>query len=92
MVVLDIASIHHARVVQDALPALAERGLSLMYLPPYAPELNAIERVFRAIKHTHLPERRYTTLDALCAAIDQAFDEYEQRLLTNYEYQPRLAA
>jgi transposase len=92
VVVLDNASIHRARVVRDALPAFAARGLTLFYLPPYSPELNAIERVFRAIKHTHLPERRYTTLDALHAAIDTAFTDYEQHLHRKLANYPGLAA
>ena len=92
VVVLDNASIHHSRIVHDALPALAARGLTLFYLPPYTPELNAIERIFRAIKHHHLPERRYTSLDALTTAVDQAFAAYEHVLLTKPALQPGLAA
>jgi hypothetical protein len=92
MIVLDNASYHHARVVRDALPALAAHGLTLWYLPPYSPQLNAIERVFRAIKHTRLPERRYATLAALQAAVDDAFDAHERHLIAKSAHQPRLAA
>ena len=92
VIVLDNASYHHARVVRDALPALAERGLTLFYLPPYSPKLNAIERVFRAIKHTRLPERRYATLGALQTAVDDAFDAHERHLIAKSTPQPRLAA
>ena len=92
VVVLDNASIHHSRIVHDALPTLATRGLTLFYLPPYTPELNAIERIFRAIKHHHLPERRYTSLDALTIAVDQAFTEYEHELIAKQAHLPRLAA
>lgn len=88
VVVLDKGSSHHSRVVQDALPALEARGLRLVYLPPYAPELNAIEPVFRAIKHTHLPERRYTTQEALHDAVSTAFAEYEQELVSQCAPQP----
>ena len=92
VVVLDNASIHHARLVHDALPALAERGLTVYFLPPYSPKLNAIERVFRAIKYTDLPERRYPTLDALLTAVDQAFRQYDHKLLAKQTHQPGLAA
>jgi transposase len=92
VIVLDNASYHHARVVRDALPALAERGLTLFYPPPYSPDLNAIERVFRAIKHTRLPERRYATLAALQTAVDTACADHEQHLIAQSAAQPGLAA
>ena len=78
MIVLDNASSHHSWVVRDALPNLEARGLTLFYLPPASSELNAIECVFRAIKHTRLPERRYTSQEALRAAVSAAFAEYER--------------
>lgn len=92
VVVLDNASSHHSRVVRDAVPALEARGLSLFYLPPASPELNAIEHVFRAIKHTHLPERRYTSREMLHDAVSTAFAEYEQELIAKAAPQPGLAA
>ena len=92
VVVLDNASSHHSRVLRAALPDLEARGLSLVYLPPATPDLNAIERVFRAIKHYHLPERRYTSQEALHAAVYQAFHEYEARLIAKMTVHPGLAA
>ena len=92
VVVLDNASSHHSHVVRDALPALEARGLHLFYVPPASPELNAIEHVFRAIKHTHLPERRYTSQQTLHDAVTAAFAEYEQELVAKAAHQPRLAA
>lgn len=92
VVVLDNASSHHSHVLRDALPDLEARGLRLFYLPPASPELNAIEHVFRAIKHTHLPERRYTSQEALHDAVSAAFAEYEQDLIAKAAPQPGLAA
>jgi transposase len=92
VLVLDNAGIHRSKVVRAALPDLRARGLYLYFLPPYSPELNAIERSFRAIKHHHLPARRYTTLAALHDAVQDAFTAYETRLILNCDKQPRLAA
>ena len=92
VIVLDNASSHHSRVVRDALPDLEARGLRLFYLPTASPELNAIEPVFRAIKHTHLPERRYTTQEALHHAVSAAFAEYEQELIAQCAPHPGQAA
>lgn len=92
VLVLDNAGIHRSKVVQAARPDLWTRGLYLYYLPPYSPELNAIERSFRSIKHHHLPARRYPTLAALHDAVQEAFTAYETRLVQNSDKQPRLAA
>jgi transposase len=92
VVVLDNASSDHSHVLRDALPDLEARGLRLFYLPPASPQLNAIEHVFRAIKHTHLPERRYTSQEALHDAGSAAFAEYEQDLMAKAAPQPGLAA
>lgn len=92
VVVLDNASSHHSHALRDALPPLIARGLTLFSLPPASPERNAIERVFRAIKHTHLPERRYTSQEALHDAVVAAFAAYEAALIAKAAHHPGLAA
>lgn len=98
VVVLDNASIHISTIVRAARPALRARRTFLYYLPPYSPELNDIERLFRTIKHDDLPERRYPTLPLLDTAVQQAFTTAEERLVTELhpttepQYEPRLAA
>lgn len=46
-VVCDNLSSHHAPGVREALE---EAGISLMYLPPYSPDLNPIEMAFSKLK------------------------------------------
>ncbi len=82
VVVLDNASIHRSHVIRAAVSALQDQGIQLYYLPPYSPELNRIEPVLGVIKYTELPERTYSTTDALKEAIDRAFTRCEQRFLT----------
>jgi hypothetical protein len=98
VVVLDNASIHTSHIVRAARPALRARRTFLYYLPPYSPELNEIERLFRTIKYDDLPERRYPTIPLLDAAVQQAFTTAEERLLANHvapakpQHKSRLAA
>jgi DDE superfamily endonuclease len=80
VIVLDNYSVHHSRVVQDALPGLAAAGIELVYLPPYSPELNLIEGLWRHVKHEDLPVRSYATAQALQAAVDQALDQHAYTL------------
>ena len=92
VVVLDNGSIHRSKETRAALPDLWARGVYLYFLPPYSPELNAIEPAFRAIKHHHLPERRYATTAALLDAVSAAFTAYEEQLIAKHAHHPRPAA
>jgi hypothetical protein len=92
VVVLDNAGFHRAQHVREALPRLRDLGVYLYYLPPYSPELNAIERLFRVIKHHELPERSYPTFDALHDAVHRAFTRYEDAHCLKPALQPGLAA
>lgn len=92
VVVLDNAGIHRSKVVRAARADLWRCGIYLYYLPPYSPQLNAIEPVFRVIKHDELPERRYPTVAALTAAIDTGFRNYRARLHARSHAQPGRAA
>lgn len=91
VVVLDNGSIHHSRAIQEAVPGLLQQGLELYYLPPYSPELNAIEPVFGGIKAHDLPARRYATIPALLEAVDAGFTAAEARLHARHHslHQPR---
>lgn len=76
VVVLDNYSVHHSRMVTDALPGLEAAGIELFYLPAYSPELNRIEGLWRHVKHDELPVRSYPTAAALQAAVDHALDQH----------------
>jgi putative transposase len=80
VVVLDNAGIHVAREVRRAAEDLKAQGLTLLYLPAYAPELNDVEAVLQVLKHHEMPERSYSTLDALMAAVRRALRRYRLRL------------
>jgi len=80
VVVMDNGSIHVSRDTQAALVGLGKRQLTVLRLPPYSPELNDIERVFRTLKHHHMPERTYFTQDQLAAAVDRGFAQLAHRL------------
>jgi putative transposase len=82
VIVLDNYSVHHSQLVKDRMPALEAAGVSFFFLPPYSPEMNAIEPHWRHTKYQDLPERSYKTAQALKAAVDQALSKRAQRLKT----------
>ncbi len=92
VVVLDNASLHASKVAKAARPGLAKVGVFLYYLPPYSPELNRIEAVFKQVKHHEMPTRSHTSKAELRVSVEQGFDSYRRKLQTKGEGQLRLAA
>ena len=80
VVALDNASAHTSKAVKAALPALAAAGVAVYYLPPYSPELNRIEELWRQVKYHGLPVRGYRTLADLRAAVEQALRDHAASL------------
>jgi transposase len=70
VVVLDNASIHTSDEFADRIPYWKKQGLVIKYLPPYSPELNLIEILWRRIKYTWLPFSAYVCLNALSEALE----------------------
>lgn len=79
-IVQDNYSVHRSKEVQAALPDLERVGVGLYYLPPYSPELNRIEPLWRHVKHEELPVRSYRTLDDLRAAVADALNLHARPL------------
>jgi len=70
VVVIDNASIHTSEDFEDRIPYWKKKGLIIKYLPPYSPELNLIEILWRRIKYTWLPFSAYACLNALSEALE----------------------
>jgi putative transposase len=80
VIVLDNYSVHHSQLVKDKTPLLEAAGVRFFFLPPYSPEMSAIEPHWRQIKYQDLPERSYKTAHALKAAVDEALTRRAERL------------
>jgi transposase len=92
VVVLDNAGLHTGRIVREARRRLARRGIYLYYLPPYSPELNEIEPVFRQVKYQEMPRRTYTSRVDLREAVERGFTNYGRSLHPKSPEQLRPAA
>jgi putative transposase len=80
VVVLDNAGIHTSKVIRQARQRLAASGIYLYFLPPYSPELNQLEPVFRQVKHQEIPQRSFTTRAELREAVVLGFNNYGRKL------------
>ena len=67
--IMDNMKSHHAKAVRNLLDS---SGVRCIYLPPYSPDLNPIEKLWSTVK-SFLRKFKARTLDALPNAIQCAF-------------------
>jgi transposase len=65
VVILDQASIHTCKQVWQKIPEWQQKGLYLQFIPPYCPELNLIEILWKFIKYYWLDLRAYQSIELL---------------------------
>jgi len=65
VLVLDNATIHRSQQVQAKRREWKQRGLRLVFLPPYSPELNPIEILWKQFKYYWLPSQAYEGFESL---------------------------
>jgi putative transposase len=75
VVVLDNYAPHHGPQMREQTNALEAAGIELFYLPPYSPELNLIEPLWRHIKHEQMPVRSHKSADELKGAVEAALHQ-----------------
>lgn len=80
-IVLDNARYQHCRRVLDYAAVLQ---IDLLFLPPYSPNLNLIERLWRFVRKTALSTAYFNTFAAFKAAIQDCLDHSQTK------YKPEL--
>jgi transposase len=80
IVILDNLSSHKVSGVREAIAA---RDASLLYLPPYSPDLNPIEKLFAKLKAL-LRKAAKRSVDALWKEIGAVLDSIAPNECSNY--------
>jgi transposase len=77
VVIIDNAKYHHAKL---HAPWRAEQQpeFTLSYLPPYSPDLNPIERVWKLTRRLCLHNRYFPTLHAVINAVEEQFAVWKE--------------
>lgn len=75
VLVLDNASFHHSAAIQAALSCFEQRVL-VLWLPPYSPDLNPIERFWKHLKATACANHLYACLDQLLPTVRDFIDAH----------------
>jgi putative transposase len=75
ILVVDCAGWHRSKAL------VVPSNIMLVYLPPYSPELNPVERLWQHIKDKLIKNKVYATLDALEKALETLFKSLTPDLL-----------
>jgi transposase len=77
IVIIDNARYHHATLHAAWREEVADH-FQLHFLPPYSPELNPIERVWKLLRRRCLHNEYFPTLDCVVAAIQPRLQEWSR--------------
>jgi transposase len=86
ILVLDRAGWHLAKALR------VPENITLLYLPPYSPELNPVERLWGYLRSHYLSNRVYRDYDDLFQACGQAWNQLtpeQLRMICRLQWMPR---
>jgi len=75
VLVLDNATVHRSKMVRAKRREWKQKGLRLLFLPPYSPHLNLIEILWRSeilwrqVKYRWLAPEAYKNFATLCQSV-----------------------
>lgn len=75
LLVLDNSRYHHAKMLNPWLEE-HKKEIQLLFLPPYSPDLNPIERVWKLTRKLCTHNRYFPRLEDLFAIICKKFEEW----------------
>lgn len=84
IVVVDNAPTHHSKAFLEKVNQWQEQDLYIFFLPPYAPELNKIEMLWRKIKYQWLAFEAYLSWQNLQLHLNQVLENINQKYIINF--------
>lgn len=72
VVVLDNAKIHQSKAFKERCEYWQKKGLFFIYLPPYSPHLNIIEKFWHELKQRWIKPEDYNSFETLSYAVHLA--------------------
>jgi transposase len=84
VVVIDNASVHTSAAFESHIPLWEAKGLFLYFLPPYCPELNLIEIIWRMIKHHWLPLNAYESFQCLMTELHKVLSQIGSKYVVDF--------
>lgn len=84
VVVLDNAAIHTSKKFKEQIKRWEEKGLYLFYLPPYSPQLNPIEQLWKFMKYYWMELDAYTSAEKLKNYVEKVIVGYGNEYEINF--------
>jgi DDE superfamily endonuclease len=84
-VFLDNAPMHRSKEFIRHISKWVKRGLIIKYLPPYSPELNLIEILWRFMKYYWLPFSAYESFHCLVQAVEDILVRFGKDYTINFQ-------
>lgn len=84
LVVLDNAPTHSSEAFEAKIKSWEEAGLYLLFLPPYSPELNLIEVLWRKLKYEWLPLSAYGSFKDLTEELESTLKVIGSKYLLSF--------
>ena len=75
VLILDNVRYHHARLHRTWRDT-CQKSFALLFIPPYSPELNPIERVWKLTRRMATHNRYFPTLDSVPVAVERVFGQW----------------
>lgn len=76
VIILDNAPIHKSKIFMQKVEEWKLQDLYIFFLPPYSPELNIIEILWRRIKYNWLPYDSYSSFQNLSENLNYVLNKF----------------
>ena len=84
IVVLDNAPTHTSRKFKEQLKIWEEKGLRIFFLPPYSPQLNPIEQLWKFMKYYWIELDAYKSVEKMKNYVENVIVEYGSKYEINF--------
>ncbi len=84
VIVIDNAPMHRSAAFEARIKQWQEDGMYLLFLPPYCPELNLIEILWRKLKYEWLPLSAYESFKQLSETLEDTLKEVGTKYLLSF--------
>lgn len=84
IVIMDNAPIHRSKLFKSKMKEWEEKDLLLFFLPPYSPELNKIEILWRFIKYKWMPFDAFLNFQNLKERLNLVLQNVGAKYIINF--------
>ena len=84
VIVMDKASIHTSQMIQEKLEEWKNQQIEIFQLPPYSPQLNLIEILWRFMKYEWIELKAYESWENLVSNVEKILREFGKEYVINF--------